>query len=140
MSNLPDWAIYSPYQLRRAEKSVHENNHATEEKTSRSIIIYDSFFRENDQMSIIVHEISHGLYDRLLPAEMNEFSNLSGWTLQVDQMKVYELPPKVLIKPDSALNVEEDFANHAEEYFKHPSAYEKKFPALYLFFRKRLKP
>jgi hypothetical protein len=140
MASVPEWSIFSSYHFFRAEKSIHERNHATEGKTSGAIVLYDSFFHSSDQSAIIVHESSHGLYDRLSPDQMNEFAKLSGWALEVDKMKVYEIPPKVLIQPDSALNREEDFANHVEEFFRNPSEYEKKFPNLFQFFKKRLNP
>jgi hypothetical protein len=53
--------------------------------------------------------------------------------------KVYEIPPKVLIGPDSSVSKEEDFSNHVEEFYVSPEAYAKKYPKIHQFLKGRLK-
>jgi len=60
--------------------------------------------------------------------------------LEVDKGgKVYEIPPKVLIKPDSSLSKEEDFSNHVEEFYVSPELYAKKYPRIHQFLKGKLK-
>lgn len=138
LSTLPAWTESKNYSFYRASKSVHEGNSATSEIGSKAIVLYDSFFKEKQQASILIHESAHHLFQKVSVDEMNEFATLSGWTINVSEnRKVYELPPKKLIKPDSDLNKEEDFSNHLEVFYLDPKKYRKQYPQIYKFIQKR---
>ncbi|HXH32758.1 MAG TPA: hypothetical protein VNJ01_18315 [Bacteriovoracaceae bacterium] len=139
-ASAPDWAGLSNYEFYRALKSDVVSNPARSEITYKSIILYDSFFSRNDKLTIIVHESAHHLYRSLGPAGINEFTNLSGWQLETNQKRqVFERPPERLIKPDSAISKEEDFANHLEEFYRSSNSYQKSNPTLYKFMNGRFK-
>ena len=113
---------------------------ATSELVHKSIIIYDQFFKEKNKKSVIVHESSHHIYKNLGPDGVKEFVDLSGWGLEVDIAgQVFEIPPNVLIKPDSSISKEEDFSNHVEEFYSWPETYAKRYPKIHQFLKGRLK-
>lgn len=138
LSQLPAWVEFYNLNFYRAVKSIHFKNPATYENSTLSIIFYDHFFRQKNQKQIIVHAYAHHLYTNLSPGEIVTFFDLAGWRLEVKQDgKVYELPPKNLIKPDSSFSKDEDFSNHVEEFFINPAIYQKKYPKLHNFFQQR---
>lgn len=140
LPTLPSWTESRNYNFRRAKKSMYKGNPATSELVNKSIIIYDQFFKEQNKKSVIVHESSHHIYQNLGPNGVSEFVDLSGRKLEVDKAgKVYEIPPKVLIKPDSSVSKEEDFSNHVEEFYVSPDSYAKKYPRIHQFLKGRLK-
>jgi hypothetical protein len=140
LPTLPAWTEIPNYNFRRAKDSKYKGNPATSELINKSIILYDQFFKEKNKKSIIVHESSHHIYKKLGPDGVKEFVDLSGWKLEVDKAgKVYEIPPKVLIKPDSSVSKEEDFSNHVEEFYTSPETYAKKYPEIHQFLKGRLK-
>jgi hypothetical protein len=140
LPTLPSWTEVKNYNFRRAKDSMYKGNPATSELVHKSIIIYDQFFKEQDKKSVIVHESSHHIYKNLGPDGVNEFVDLSGWKLEVDKAgQVFEIPPKVLLKPDSSISKEEDFSNHVEEFYISPETYAKKYPKIYQFLKGRLK-
>ncbi len=138
LPKLPTWTESNKYSFRRAIKSIHEGNSATSEVTYDSIILYDLFFKDRKKSSILVHESGHHLLKKLSLLELEEFANLSGWREEVSKdRKVYILPPKNLVKPDSSLNKDEDFTNHLEIFFENPSNYKRNHPKIYDFLQKR---
>jgi hypothetical protein len=138
LSILPDWTESKKYSLYRAGDSIRKGNSATSEIRNSAIVLYDSFFKEKHKASLLVHESAHHLFQKVSINEMNEFATLSGWTISVSEdRKVYEVPPKKLINPDSALNKEEDFSNHLEKFYLDPKKYIKQYPQIYEFFQKR---
>ncbi len=140
LPTLPAWIEVKNYNFRRAKNSMYKGNSASSELINKSIILYDQFFKERNKKSIVVHESSHHIYKKLGPEGVNEFVDLSGWKLEVDKAgKVYEIPPKVLIKPDSSVSKEEDFSNHVEEFYVSPDSYTKKYPKIHQFLKGRLK-
>jgi hypothetical protein len=140
LPTLPSWTESRNYNFRRAKNSMYKGNPATSELVKESIIIYDQFFKVQNKKSVIVHESSHHIYQNLGPNGVSDFVDLSGWKLEVDKAgKVYEIPPKVLIKPDSSVSKEEDFSNHVEEFYVSPESYAKKYPRIHLFLKGRLK-
>lgn len=135
---LPPWTGSLNYYFRRAKDSIHKGNPATSELTYKSIIFYDQFFKAQEKKSVIVHESSHHLYKNLAPKDIARFLSLSGWTLKVtSDGKIFELPAKKLILPDSSSEKDEDFANHVEVYFNNSKAYKASHPKLYEFFNER---
>lgn len=117
---------------------MYKDNPAASELTNGSIIFYDLFFKEKNKKSIIVHESSHHLYKKVAPKDIADFLSMSGWSIEVTlDRKVYESPPKKLIQPYSALDKDEDFANHVESYYQNPKSYKATYPKLYDFFNQR---
>lgn len=137
LPKLPAWTEIKNYFFRRADKSIHEGNPATSELTQRSIILYDLFFKHPDKLGTIGHEASHFLFPKLSPADLSEFETLSGWDIEVKDDKVYILPPKNPLKPDSVINKEEDFTNHMELYISSPKQLKKRNQKMFDFFSKR---
>jgi hypothetical protein len=62
---------------------------------------------------------------------------LSGWDVEVKDDKIYVLPPKNPIKPDSIIDKEEDFTNYMELYISSPNQLKKTHPNMFEFFSKR---
>ncbi len=138
-SDLPRWTALENYTFVRALNSNIKGNPAASDIKSKSIIIYDQFFNENNKSSIIVHESAHHIYQNLGPAGVRKFSDLSGWDLEVDKNgKVFEIPPKSLLKPDSSVSKDEDFSNHVEEYFHNPRSHKIRYPNLHEFLKGKL--
>lgn len=138
LPKLPQWAKVEQYTFRRAVKSIHQGNSATSELTKKTIVLYDNFFTYNDKLGAIGHEASHFVYPELTDFDIAEFEKLSGWSIETKDRKVYVVPPQNLLMPDSALNNEEDFTNHAEMYISNPEKLKKINPKMYEFFLKRL--
>jgi hypothetical protein len=138
LPKLPVWTEVKSYKLYRAIKSIYEGNPATSEVTYGSIILYDQFFKDRDKPSALVHESGHHLFKEIRLAEQEEFATLSGWREEVTKdRKIYILPPEKLIKPDSALNKEEDFTNHLEIFYQNPKLYKQNHPKIFEFLQKR---
>lgn len=138
LSELPAWAEVERYNFSRATTSISKENPTTSELANKSIVFYDLFFKKKNKSSIIVHEVSHHLYQKLNSQAIVEFLELSEWTIQTTKDgKIFELPPKKTIKPDSFMGKDEDFANHVESYFENPKNYKSSYPKLYDFFQKR---
>lgn len=137
LPNLPRWAQIERYTFLRAGKSIHKGNSATSELTKKIIILYDNFFTHKDKLGAIGHEASHFVFQELTDLEITEFEKLSGWEIETKDRKVYVVPPKNPLMPDSVLNNEEDFANHAEMYVSDPIHLKKTNPKIYEFFLKR---
>lgn len=134
---LPTWAKVKEYFFHRSEKSIKNGNPATSELTHRSIVFYDLFFKHPNKLDVIGHEASHFLFPKLSPTDLAEFETLSGWDIEVKDDKVYNLPPKKPLKPDSVIDNEEDFTNHMELYISSPNQLKKTNPKMFNFFLKR---
>jgi hypothetical protein len=138
LPKLPPWAKVGLYTFRRADKSIHQGNAATSELTKKTIIFYDAFFTYKDKLGAIGHEASHFVFQELTNPDISEFEKLSGWKIETKGRKVYVVPPSNLLMPDSAIDSEEDFTNHAEIYISNPDKLKKINPRIYEFFLKRL--
>jgi hypothetical protein len=119
MAKLPKWlAAYRIKEILRAD-SDGTKNPAASIPSSKTLIIYDSFFTSIDQKSIITHELAHiALWD-LDATQVEDFSRLSGWEVKKDLN--LRIPPKKLLLPDSLESISEDFANHVELYYSSPN-------------------
>jgi hypothetical protein len=135
LPTLPSWTEAQNYYFRRAKDSIYKDNPAASELTNGSIIFYDLFFKEKNKKSILVHESSHHLYKKVSPKDTADFLSMSGWSVEVtEDGKVYESSPKKLIRPDSAAEKDEDFANHLESYYQNPRPYKNSYPKSGYFF------
>lgn len=137
LPKLPAWTEIKSYFFRRAEKSIYNGNSATSELTQKSIILYDLFFKYPDKLGAIGHEASHFLFPKLSLADRSEFETLSGWDVEVKDDKIYVLPPKTPLKPDSVIDKEEDFTNYMELYISSPNQLKRKNPKMFDFLSKR---
>ncbi len=137
LGSLPKWLDISDYKYYRAAKSIYTKNPASSDVISKSIVIYDQFFNSADQKSIINHEAAHNLYQNLSASDLTKFGELAGWEIQIIDRKIYKMPPKKLLLPDSNVDQEEDFSNHIEVYIKDQSRLKKLNPKIFQFFQER---
>jgi hypothetical protein len=137
LPELPQWTKIELYTFRRADKSIHKGNVATSELTKKTIILYDKFFTYEDKLGTIGHEASHFLFPSLSPEDLTEFSDLSGWDVEVKNDKIYVLPPKKPLQADSVINKEEDFTNYMELYISNPNRLKHQNPKMFEFLLKR---
>ncbi|MBL7664298.1 MAG: hypothetical protein JNM93_04145 [Bacteriovoracaceae bacterium] len=137
LPKLPAWVMLKDYSFRRADKSIHQGNLATSELTKKTIIFYDNFFTYEDKLGAIGHEASHFIFPSLTSKDVLEFSNLSGWDVEIKGGKVYAIPPKQPLKPDSVINKEEDFTNYMELYISNPKKLKERNPKIFDFLSKR---
>lgn len=135
--NIPSSLLPNSQSLHRAKKSVVTGNPASTNTLENSIIIYDNFFQSKEKKTVIEHELSHLAYENLSISDTIEYSNLSGWTLKTEGDKIFEVPPKNVIKEDSKISKEEDFANRLEIYLSDPEKLKSYSHENYEFFRKR---
>lgn len=137
LPKIPIWAEIKNYSFHRAIKSIHTGNPATSELTRKSIIFYDLFFKYPDKLGAIGHEASHFLFPKLSPTALAEFETLSGWDVEIKNNKVFVIPPKKPLRPDSLIDKEEDFTNHMELYISSPNQLKKINSKMFDFFSTR---
>lgn len=81
---------------------------------TKTLLIFDHFFKSPNKQDIIIHEISHiAIYD-IDPDTIEEFSRASGWRKDKTGKRV---TPKKLLFEDSANSLNEDLVNHIEAYY-----------------------
>lgn len=89
-------------------------NPASSIALTKTLIIFDNFFKSTNKVQIIAHEVAHLTVLDLTEKEMKDFARASGWI--IDRSKGIKTPPKNLVKSDSNESVVEDYANHIEMY------------------------
>lgn len=137
LPKLPYWTKIEQYTFRRADKSIHKDNPATSELTTKTIVLYDKFFTYRDKLGAVGHEASHFLFPSLSSGDLATFADLSGWDVEVKSDKIYVLPPKKPLQADSVLNKEEDFTNYMELYISNPRKLKEQNSKMYEFLLKR---
>lgn len=118
VSLLPPWlAKYAVKEFLRAD-SDGTSNPASSIPLTKTILIFDSFFKHNDQRHVILHEMAHiALWD-LAVSQVQEFASASGWVIKTSKtLSINRTPPRKLLLPDSSESISEDFANHVEIYY-----------------------
>lgn len=120
LEGLPPWLKkYKLNEILRGTKMKNNlKNPAAAIPFSKTLIVFDIFFKMTNQKEIIIHELSHlAVYDvdALL---LKSFVETSGWTYGEEGKPI---PPKVVILPDSQDSPSEDFANHVETYYSDKS-------------------
>ena len=82
ISNLPPWlAKYAIKEMLRAD-SDGTKNPASSIPLTKTILVYDAFFKSNDQKSILIHVMAHiALWD-LEVTRVEGFSRVSGWEIK----------------------------------------------------------
>lgn len=140
ISLLPPWlAKYGVKEILRAD-SDGTRNPASSIPLTKTILIFDSFFKLKDQKYIILHEMAHiALWD-LEVSQVEEFTSASAWDIRTAKnLSVTRTPPSKLLLPDSAESISEDFANHIEIYYSAPQRLKIHNPKSYQFIDKLIK-
>jgi len=115
---LPPWlSKYFLKEILRGDIGGHPNNPAASMSTTRTLLIFDHFFKEQDKRAIIIHEMAHIAFTSIDPDLFVDISTASGWTAG-DDFK--PMAPKKLLLPDSQNSIEEDLINHIEVYYTDP--------------------
>lgn len=121
MASLPAWlSKYAINEMLRADTDGTINP-ASSIPFTKTILIYDAFFKNKDQKHVIIHELAHiALWD-LETTQVEDFARISGWDIKKDKnSSTQRTPPKKVILPDSVEGISEDFANHVEIYYSSP--------------------
>jgi len=134
VDTLPNWlARYRFSEVLRAQTDGTANPASTIPYT-KTIIIFDQFFKMNNQRDIITHEVAHIAVWDLDASGAEEFAVASGWSL--DLKKRQRRPPPNPLAPDSVDSITEDFANHIEVYYSNEETLKKHNPKAHEFIRK----
>ncbi|HXH31113.1 MAG TPA: hypothetical protein VNJ01_09905 [Bacteriovoracaceae bacterium] len=112
---LPPWlSKYHLQEVLRGDIGGHPDNPAASVVPTRTLLIFDQFFKEKDKRAIVIHEMAHIASRSIDPALVIEFSRASGWTVNDNFEPV---PPQKLLIPDSQNSINEDLTNHIEVYY-----------------------
>jgi hypothetical protein len=118
LNNLPPWLKkYKLTEVLRGDIGGNALNPAAAIPLTKTLIIFDHFFKSPSKQDIINHEIAHIAFHYIDPKLAINFAALSGWVLERGKKPA---PPQRLIIPDSANSVSEDFANQIEIYHSNP--------------------
>lgn len=131
MINLENVTIY------RMGQSKLQGNPATSNSTD--ITLYDLAFQHKDSLAqILSHELSHILFTDLSQSEKEQFAEKSNWiVLKVRKETIY-IPKneRKFLQEDSVASMDEDFANHIEEYLFDRGKLRKVSPSSILWIQK----
>jgi hypothetical protein len=112
---LPPWlSKYHLAEIIRGDIGGHPKNPAANVASTRTLIIFDRFFREENKRAVIIHEMAHIAFQTIDPIHKVEFVQASGWTVD-DNFEPRS--PQKLLKPDSIYSIEEDFSNYVEAFY-----------------------
>lgn len=118
LEKLPVWLKkYKLTEILRGDIGGNALNPAAAIPLTKTLIIFDQFFKVSHQSDILVHELSHIALHSIDPQVAIKFANLSGWIIERNKKPV---PPRKVIIPDSANSVGEDFANQIEIFHSNP--------------------
>lgn len=116
LEKLPSWLRkYKISSFLRA--TIHDenpNNPALTYPDSKTIILFDSFFKSPNKRDILVHELAHIAVWDIDPVVLQNFFISNGWIYKSGESPK---PPTNLIIPDSSDSPSEDFANSIETYY-----------------------
>ena len=119
LEKLPPWIKkYKIANFLRAR--THEGNPSNPALTypdSKTIILFDAFFKSPGKQSALLHEISHIAAWDIDPNELQDFFISNGWIYKRGESPK---PPQRVIIPDSSHSPSEDFANSVEMYYTNP--------------------
>lgn len=116
---LPAWlSKYHLKEILRGDVGGYPMNPAASVVRTRTLLIFDRFFKGENKRAIIIHEMAHIALPSLDPDEIIDFSRASGWTVNDNFQSV---PPQKLLLPDSQNSINEDLANHIEVYHIDPT-------------------
>jgi hypothetical protein len=116
---LPPWlSKYHLAEILRGDIGGHPLNPAASFSPTRTLLIFDRFFKEQNKRAVVIHEMAHIAFPSIDPTLKFEFGLAAGWNIDSD----YKLtPPSKLLMPDSKDSIEEDLTNHIEVYYSDPS-------------------
>ena len=116
---LPPWlSKYHVTEILRGDVGGHTLNPAASFSRTRTLLIFDRFFQEQDKRAVVIHEMAHIAFPSIDPTLKFEFGLAAGWNID----SAYKLtPPSKLLMPDSKDSIEEDLTNHIEIYYSDPS-------------------
>ena len=123
--------------IHRMDKSVHLGNPAT--SNYDDVTLYDLAFEHKDSTAqILAHELSHVLYESLPREVKDDFANTAAWTRDEEAPDNFvPRSEKTFIEEDSRASVDEDFANHIEQYLFKNESLKNKSPESYKCIKKR---
>lgn len=114
LDKLPLWLKkYKLTEILRGDIGGNTLNPAAAIPLTKTLLIFDHFFKSSNKQDIIVHEISHIAFFDIAPDLLKTFAKASGW--EEVQTKRWTPPSKLLLE-DSKNSMGEDFANHVEIY------------------------
>lgn len=118
LEKLPSWLKkYKLTEILRGDIGGNALNPAAAIPFTKTLLIFDQFFKAPNQLDILVHELSHIALHNIDPQLAIKFATSSGWILERNKRPV---PPQKVIMPDSANSVGEDFANQIEIFHSNP--------------------
>lgn len=118
LEKLPVWLKkYKLTEVLRGDIGGNSLNPAAAIPLTKTLLIFDHFFKSSNKQDIINHEISHIAFHNIDPKHSINFAILSGWKLEQGKRPV---PPEKVIMPDSTSSVGEDFANQIEVFHSNP--------------------
>jgi len=116
---LPPWlSRYHLQEVLRGDIGGHPDNPAASVVPTRTLLIFDRFFKEKNKRAVIIHEMAHMALPSIDPILKFEFAVASGWNVDI---KNHLTPPTKLLLPDSQNSIEEDLSNHIETYYIYPT-------------------
>ncbi len=119
LDELPSWL--KKYKiasiLRASSHPGNPKNPALTIPASKTIILFDVFFKSSKVKDVLLHELAHIAIWDLDPVQLHQFFISNGWTYQKGNRPT---PPTKVILPDSAHSPSEDFANTLEVYYSNP--------------------
>lgn len=118
LSKVPRWLKnYKVDQILRGDIGGHPRNPASAIPLTRTLLIFDRFFMENDKTAVLTHELAHFAFHSIDFNQILGFAAASGWKTK-EKMK--PIPPLNLLSPDAGNSISEDFATHIETYYSNP--------------------
>jgi hypothetical protein len=112
---LPPWlSKYHLTEILRGDVGGHPLNPAASVAPTRTLLIFDRFFKEKDKRAVIIHEMAHIALPSIDPGLKFEFALASGWNLNENNKLI---PPSKLLMPDSKDSINEDLTNYIETYY-----------------------
>lgn len=109
---------YHLAEILRGDVGGGPKNPAFSNSPTRTLLIFDGFFKEQDKRAVIIHEIAHIALSSIDPELVIDFSRASGWSVNDNFEPV---PPRKLLERDSEDSIDEDFSNYLEIYYIDPA-------------------
>ena len=112
---LPPWlSQYYIAETLRGDIGGSPKNPAASVPLTRTLLIFDQFFKEKDKRAVIIHEMAHIALPSIDPELKLEFALSSGWRFSESNELI---PPSKLLMPDSKDSINEDLTNYIEAYY-----------------------
>lgn len=112
---LPPWlSRYYLTEILRGDIGGHPNNPGGSVASTRTLLIFDRFFKEPDKRAVIIHEMAHIALPSIDPELKFEFARASGWSFNENNKLIH---PSKLLMDDSKDSVNEDLTNYIESYY-----------------------